>query len=184
MRRVVLTGGPGAGKTTLLAALSALGHQTVAESAREVIAERVARGESPRPAPAAFAREILRRDMRKYHAAPADADLVFYDRCLLETLALLHEAAPLSEGELDGTLRAHPFHATVFMLPPWPAIYRTDAERDHPFEHAVRVHGDLLRWYTRIGYRVHELPCVGVAERARLVLEVLADDRTGPPREP
>lgn len=122
--------------------------------------------------------------MRKYQAAPAEADLVFYDRCLLETLALLHEATPLPADELDATLRAHPFHRTVFMLPPWPAIYRTDAKRDHPFEHAVRVHGDLLRWYTRIGYRVHELPCVGVNERARLVLEVLAGDRAGPPREP
>jgi len=173
MRRVVLTGGPGAGKTTLLAALSARGHPTVSESAREVIAERVARGDSPRPAPEAFAREVLRRDIVKYHAAPAGADLVFYDRCLLETLALLHEAAPLPEHELDATLRAHPFHGTVFMLPPWPAIYRTDAERDHPFEHAVRVHGDLVRWYTRIGYRVHELPCISAAERAALVLEAL-----------
>lgn len=173
MRRVVLTGGPGAGKTTLLAALSALGHATVAESAREVIAERLARGDSPRPAPEAFAREVLHRDVAKYHVAPAGADLVFYDRCLLETLALLDEAAPLPPGDLEATLRAHPFHGTVFMLPPWQAIYRTDAERDHPFAHAVRVHGDLVRWYTRIGYRVHELPCVDVAARAHLVLVAL-----------
>ena len=44
MSRVVLTGGPGAGKTTLLATLAAMGFTTVEESARAIIAERLARG--------------------------------------------------------------------------------------------------------------------------------------------
>ncbi|WP_201496038.1 AAA family ATPase, partial [Rubrivivax sp. A210] len=58
MRRIVITGGPGAGKTTLLAELATRGYETVSESAREVITERLARGLPPRPDPATFAREI------------------------------------------------------------------------------------------------------------------------------
>jgi predicted ATPase len=66
MPHVIVTGGPGAGKTTLLAELAARGYATVDESARAIIAERLARGESPRPDQGAFAREILRRDIDKY----------------------------------------------------------------------------------------------------------------------
>jgi predicted ATPase len=62
MLRVVITGGPGAGKTTLLAALAAKGFATVAESAREIIAARLAQGLPARPDPVAFAREILTKD--------------------------------------------------------------------------------------------------------------------------
>jgi predicted ATPase len=42
MRGVVLTGGPGAGKTTLLEELGAMGYAIVPESARAIIAERLA----------------------------------------------------------------------------------------------------------------------------------------------
>ena len=37
-------------------------------------------------------------------------------------------------------LATYPFHATVFVLPPWEAIYATDAERDQSFADAVDVH--------------------------------------------
>ena len=86
MPRFVITGGPGAGKTTLLAKLSALGYATVEESARAVIAERLARGVSARPAPPDFAREILRRDIAKYLAAPPTDEPVFFDRGVIEAL--------------------------------------------------------------------------------------------------
>ena len=43
MPHVIVTGGPGAGKTTLLATLADLGYITVEESARAIIAERLAR---------------------------------------------------------------------------------------------------------------------------------------------
>ena len=66
MPRVVITGCPGAGKTTLLAELAARGYTTVEESARAIIADRLASGASRRPDRLAFAREILRRDIEKY----------------------------------------------------------------------------------------------------------------------
>lgn len=174
IRRVVLTGGPGAGKTTLLAELAGLGYGTVAESAREVIAQRLARGQTPRPEAETFAREILCRDIEKYGALHTAGAVVFFDRSLIEALGMLIEAAPPPEAALNATLKAYPFHGTVFVLPPWKEIYRTDAERDHTFAHAQRVHADLVRWYRRCGYSLHELPRVGVAERARHVLRVLA----------
>jgi len=49
MPHVIVTGGPGVGKTTLLVELAAMGYATVEESARAIIAERLASGASRRP---------------------------------------------------------------------------------------------------------------------------------------
>lgn len=173
LRRVILTGGPGAGKTTLLAELARRGHATVAESARELIAERLARGEPPRPDPLAFAQELWRRDLARHAAVAGHAGLVFFDRSAVESLGMVHEASPLPPARLQAELGTLHFHATVFLLPPWQAIYHRDAERDHPFDHAVQVHARLAHWYARCGFRLHEVPPGPVAARADQVLQAL-----------
>jgi predicted ATPase len=139
MRRVVLTGGPGAGKTTLLRQLAAMGYATVGESARAIIAERLARGAGARPDSPTFAREILRRDIEKYFAQPQTSALVFFDRGVIDAVGFLQEVSPLPAGELAATLSAYPFYPLVFMLPPWEAIYTNDAERDQSFAEAIDV---------------------------------------------
>ena len=173
MPHVIVTGGPGAGKTTLLAELLARGYATVDESARAIIAERLARGESPRPDPVAFAREILRRDIEKYVNRPPTSEWVFFDRGLIEALGMLHQASPLPASELRSMLATYPFHRTVFVLPPWEAIYSTDAERDQSFAEAVQVHARVVEWYGSCGYDLHEVPRLLVAERVEHVLRVL-----------
>ncbi len=172
VRRVVLSGGPGAGKTTLLRELARRGHATLGDSAREVIAERMARGLSPRPDAARFAREILRRDIEKCTLQPG-GDVVFHDRSAVESLGMLSEAGALQKAELEAHLSSLRYFETVFVLPPWPEIYRTDSERDHSFEHAQRVHQELVRWYGRCGYRLVEVPRLPVAQRADHVLQCL-----------
>src|SRR5262245_60808283 len=117
-----------------------MGYATVEESARTVIAERRARGESPRPDVVTFAREILRRDIEKYLGQPRTSKWVFFDRGLIDAIGMLHEASPLSASELNSMLASYPFHATVFVLPPWDAIYATDAERDQSLAEAADVH--------------------------------------------
>ena len=182
MARVLITGGPGVGKTTLLAELGARGYATVAESARAIIAARRARGQSPRPEPIAFAQEILRRDTEKYHAHQGESGWVFFDRGLVEALGMLHDVAPLSAPELAAALRAHPFHSTVFVLPPWKDIYKNDAERDHSFPWVEHVHRQVVQWYRSCGYVLHEVPRLPVAARADFVLRSLAHGQVAPSR--
>ena len=158
MPRIVISGGPGAGKTTLLGELAALGYATVEESARAIIAERLAAGESRRPDPLTFAREILRRDVEKYRRSKEATDWVFFDRGVVEALGMLHEASLLAPCELAAMLSAYPFQTPVFILPPWEAIYVMDAERDHTFAEAVGVHAKVVEWYRSCGYSVHEVP--------------------------
>ena len=175
MPHVIVTGGPGAGKTTLLRELAVRGHATVDDSARTIIAERLARGESPRPDARTFAEEIVRRDIAKYRTQPRTSDWVFFDRGVIDALAMLHEASPLPSAELESMLASYPFHRTVFVLPPWEAIYATDAERDHTFAHAVDVHATIVAWYRSCGYVLDEVPRRPVAQRAEHVLRILAD---------
>jgi predicted ATPase len=174
MPHVIVTGGPGAGKTALLSALAELGYITVEDSARAIIAERLASGESPRPDLVTFAREILRRDIDKYIRQPRTREWVFFDRGIVDAIGLLQEVAPLSGLELHTTLAWYPFHHSVFILPPWEAIYATDAERDQSFAEAVHVHSKVVAWYRACGYLLHEVPCLPIPDRAQYVLRVLA----------
>ena len=174
MPHVVFTGGPGTGKTTLLAELAANGYATVEDSARAIIAERLARGASPRPDPPAFAREILRRDIEKYLGQPRTSQWVFFDRGLIDALGMVQEVAPLPANELQAMLTAYPFHRSVFVFPPWEAIYVTDSERDQSFADAVKVHDKVVRWYRSCGYTLHEVPRLPVPRRAQHVLRLLA----------
>ena len=171
---VIVTGGPGAGKTTLLATLAEMGYITVEDSARAIIAERLARGASRRPDPVSFAQEILRRDIEKYLGHPRTSQWVFFDRGIVDALGMLHEASALPARELKTTLASYPFHRSVFVLPPWEAIYTNDAERDQSFADAVRVHARIVEWYRSSGYVLNEVPRLSVPQRAAHVLRSLA----------
>jgi predicted ATPase len=174
MPHVIVTGGPGAGKTTLLAALAYMGYSTVEESARAIIAERLARGGSRRPDLVTFAREILRRDIEKYLGHPQTTEWVFFDRGIVDALGMFHELSAVPDAELQAALASYPFHPSVFILPPWEAIYTTDTERDQSFAEAVDVHGRVVAWYRSCGYELHEVPRLPVPERAEHVLRILA----------
>jgi predicted ATPase len=139
-----------------------------------MIAERLSRGQSPRPEPLAFARELLARDTAKFNAVLGHPGLVFFDRSVLESVALLHECEPLAPAELARLVGEYSFNTTVFLLPPWRAIYRTDAERDHDFAHSQRVASALGGWYGQLGYTIDEVPPASVGERVAHVLSTLA----------
>lgn len=179
MTRVIVAGGPGVGKSTLLEALGARGYRSVGDHARDVIRERVSQGLPPRPEPRAFAAEVLERSIAAY-AGVRDDELVFFDRAIPDALGALYGEDALSDVELSHLLQAYPYDRRVFLLPPWPEIYVTDAERDHTFEHCRRVHAFLERWYPRCGYATIEVPCTAVTERCAFVLDALRRRSHGP----
>jgi predicted ATPase len=170
--RLVITGGPGAGKTALLRELGGRGFATVEDTPRAIIRSRRALGLSPRPSPLEFAEQVLRRDVELYEQNTGQA-LTFFDRGVLDALAMVADAAPERRADLVALATAYPYHPVVFVLPPWEEIYVNDDERDHTFAHAVRVYESLVAWYQLCGYHVALVPKLAVAERCTFVLSAL-----------
>ena len=176
--RFVMTGGPGAGKTTVLRALAARGYPHAAESARAIIQERLARGLSPRPPLAQFGHEILQRDIARYREMRATEHPVFFDRGIVDALGILDEQQAMSLGEVEAYVRSFPYNKVVLLMPPWEAIYRTDAERDQTFAGAVQVCESLRTWYARWGYEPVEVPRMAMDRRVTFILQTIEDALT------
>jgi len=170
--RVVITGGPGAGKTTLLDELGRRGFATVGDTPRAIIRSRRARGLSPRPPPLAFAEQVLRGDIESYQLNGGHSP-TFFDRGVIDALAMVSHAAPERRAEAVALAARYPYHRVAFFLPPWEEIYVNDDERDHTFAHAVEVYESLVVWYEDCGYDVSAVPKLSVAERCDHVLSAL-----------
>lgn len=171
--RILVTGGPGSGKTTLLRALAQRGLCIVDDTARGLIQERIRNGMSPRPSAEAFAAEILARDLRKYDATRDHRGVVLFDRGIPDALGMRDDLRALTDAERHAHLAARPYHPWAFVLPPWEAIYATDAERDQTFTESGAVHGRLLRWYRTCGFVLVEVPRASVAARCDFVLRAI-----------
>src|SRR3546814_214404 len=103
----------------------------------------------------------------------SDLDLrgpVFFDRGLIDAAAALEFATGRPVLQKFAPER---FNRRVFMTPPWPEIYVTDADRRHGLEEATEEFERLLAAYSALDYDVQLLPKVPVAERADLIVEAL-----------
>lgn len=172
--RIAITGGPGAGKTELLKALRDRGYSVVPEVAREIIADRKAKGLSARPPPAEFARMILDRDIFQYKQALPGTP-AFFDRSLLDSMSMLFELGCLPMEDKRQLLARYPYYPTAFILPPWREIYCTDSERDQTFDEAIAVYEALRDWYIGCGYCLVEVPKGTIDERCEVVLKALEE---------
>jgi predicted ATPase len=171
--RFVITGGPGAGKTSTLEAIAVRGFQCVPESARAIIKKRKVFGLSPRPSPDQFGAEMLKEDIACYRGTPVQNDPMFFDRGVCDSLAFLYLHGAISLAEVEAQVKEFRYNDLVFLMPPWPAIYREDAERDQSFTEAVAVCESLRHWYTHWHYNVVEVPRGSVDERADFILKTI-----------
>jgi predicted ATPase len=167
VQRAVFTGGPGAGKTAVLDVLCEKGFAVGEDAARCIIRERKDAGLSPRPAPQAFAELILEREITAYSSA-VDSP-TFFERGVVEAVAMLYGADGLHDPSARQLMDEFRYEH-IFLFPPWAEIYCTDSERDHTFDHAVRVYEGTRKWYLRFGYSLVEVPLCSPQERAEFIL--------------
>ncbi len=171
---VLITGCSGGGKSTLIAELRARGHCVVEEPGRRIVRQEISSGGRALPwvDPVAFARRAIEVALADREAARCYRGWVFFDRGLLDAacaLGALIEAPILAELGA-----AHRYQRRVFMAPPWPQIYVTDAERRHPFDATLAEYDRLRAELPFLGYDLIELPKLSVARRADFVLTHLA----------
>ena len=169
----ILTGGPGAGKTTVLEALRARGFLGVDEAARQILKEQKAiGGDATHDGDRIKYRDLsLARSIQFYEAVEERAAPVFFDRGIPELLGGYGEpeGAP-APAHVAQAVERYRYSRTVFVFPPWEAIYCHDEERKHTFQHAVEVHELVGAVYRRCGYALVEVPCISVAERVEFIL--------------
>ncbi|MQT13242.1 AAA family ATPase [Segnochrobactrum spirostomi] len=172
-RFVVLTGASGGGKSTLLAELARRGFPTVAEPGRRIVERERAAGGSALPwiDLAAFARRAIGMAIEDRRAAAGKPGWIFFDRGLVDAAAALQHAT--GEPALGALYRRHRYHRRVFVAPPWPEIYGTDADRRHGFDAAVAESERLAACYPALGYETVPLPKSSVAARADFILKRL-----------
>ncbi len=167
---VILTGGPGGGKTSVLSELQRCGFRYVKESAREIIRKRIGAGLSPRPAPKDFANEIFQMDYALFQSERLSADLLFFDRSMLDSAGMIKQADERAYNSIKDLLASHRYNPKVFVTPPWWEIYRNDAERDQTFEQAVEVYDWLCEWYRDNDYTLFVLPKASIPDRVKFIL--------------
>lgn len=154
----------------MLEALGRRGFATVPEPGRRIVAEELARSGNALPwvdlnAFASRAVETAKSDLAN---AESSEGIVFFDRGLIDAaLAAQVSGGPSIEAVLAG--RKH-YARRVFIAPPWPEIFETDAERRHDFGEARAEYGRILHALDKLGYEVFLLPKVSVRERADIVL--------------
>ena len=162
IQRILFTGGPGTGKSSVLQQLHGLGYEVGTDAARSIIRRRKQAGLSPRPDERAFAEQILALEVDAHAAATSSP--AFFERGVPEAAAALLAAGGLDEAQYTKLLADYPYER-VFLFPPWRAIYRTDAERDHTYEHCVRVDGMVRELYSGTHYEPVSVPLLSVDER-------------------
>lgn len=173
---VVITGGPGSGKTTLIEAFAAAGYAVAAEAGRAIIRDHTAiDGPAlPNRDPVLFRELVLAADMRAHTDAQQRAELVFFDRSVVDAAGMPPRPIPAHVHRAAQLLRYHP---TIFIAPPWPEIYAHDSERRQTLQEAEQTYQAMAKTYPAYGYQLIELPRTDVARRVQFVL-----DRVSRPR--
>jgi len=176
-RFVVITGCSGGGKSTLLAELARRGFAVFPEAGRQIVKEQDWTGGDALPwtQPVRFAELAVSRAVHHLIVAAGSGERAFFDRGPIDQLSALERLGlPVPVSVAAAALRCR-YNEIVFVAPPWPEIFATDAERRHGLEEALAEYGPLVETYRRLGYRTVELPKVSVAERADFVLATLSD---------
>jgi len=176
-RFVVVTGGPGSGKSTLIEHLARAGYACSPEAGRAVIRDQTAIGGRALPwaDPDLFAELMLGWELRSHRLAAERTGPVLFDRGVVDVAGYLRLEGRAVPEHVDAAARRFRYRRTVFIAPPWPAIYRTDTERKQSVTEAERTHAAMVAAYSAYGYDLVELPRSPVAERARVVAEAIGD---------
>lgn len=168
----IISGCSGGGKSTLIDALARLGHATVDEPGRRIVAEELEGDGAALPWVnlEAFARRAIDIAITDFERMRNHDGPVFFDRGLVDAAAALTHAGGLVAPDL---LDQYRYNAIAFMTPPWPEIFKNDAERQHGLEQGQEEYQRLLKFYPTHGYRPVILPMTTVEARVDFLLDHL-----------
>lgn len=175
-RFILLSGCSGGGKSTLLAALGGSDCHTFAEPGRQIVKEQMLIGGPALPwsDPALFAEFCVSRAIHMMVLARSAEGICLFDRGIPDAIAFFDYLGLSVPAHLDQAARKLRYNLTILVTPPWPELFRGDAERQHGLDEAVSQYEASLRTFDRLGYATLEVPRTGVTERAAFVRRHMA----------
>lgn len=176
----VITGGPGVGKTTLLNQLGYNGYKTIPEDARRIIKEQMAGNKLGLPwkNKKLYAQLMLDESLKTLKNAchESTSEITFFDRGLLDAICYMRmENIPVSKAT-EALINQYTYAQTVFILPPWKAIYETDDERKQTWSEGLYTFGKMRETYRHYGYEVIEIPKDTVVYRAKFITDFIKNN--------
>ena len=172
-KRIVLTGGPSSGKTSLLNHIQHPDIHCFEEVSRGVISKALAKGVT-QPFlnnPLGFSEALFERRLHDYFEDKKNKIHV-YDRGIHDVLAYLNAIGDEVPCGMLNDCSTYCYD-TVFVFPPWEAIFRQDAERMEVFEEAIHFHKALSETYTHFGMQCIEVPKSSIEERLSFITDHL-----------
>ncbi|OEF25729.1 AAA family ATPase [Vibrio rumoiensis] len=172
----VFTGGPGSGKTSVLNALEKLGYHCAPEVGRAIIQSQVESGGNALPwrDKVAFRDAMFAQDKQLHQQYSKLGEIVFFDRSIVDTLGYSALEHLTVSTEFLATCRAYQYAKSVFLFPPWEAIFTNDRERKQDFKEAVATYEIMKKTYHSLGYHLIEVPLLPVEERVEFILSKLS----------
>lgn len=166
-RMVVVSGCSGGGKSALLPEMARRGYAVFPEPGRQIVKEQHLIGGPALPwtDPAVFAERCIDRAAYFFNMAQPQADYVFFDRSIIDAVTALARLGPVPAHCLEAA-RRYRYGPSVFLAPPWEALFAADPERRHAFADAVAEYETLRKAYPAWGYEITDLPRLPVAERS------------------
>ena len=176
---VVIIGGPGTGKTTIIDGLIEQGYRCYPEVSREVTMEAKKQGIEQLflENPLLFSELLLEGRKKQFvHAWAEPHDIVFLDRGIPDVLAYMHYIGDSYPAHFDHACIENKY-TRIFILPPWEAIYESDAARYENYEQAKLIYDHLVETYESYGYSLIHVPKDTVANRISFIFEQLGKDQ-------
>lgn len=167
-RKYVLEGAGGTGKSTLLTEITKAGVYTLKEVAEYLIQRGITHRSIGRQA---FQEKVLDTQLEWEREIPTGIKYSFQDRGIPGGIGFfLAEGLEPPERLLKAAQGAE--YAGIFLLEPL-ATYENTEIRVENREKALRVHGEIRRVYESLGYELHIIPNLPLAERVHTVMDRL-----------
>ncbi|WP_103863917.1 AAA family ATPase [Aquimarina sp. I32.4] len=172
-KKIVIIGGPSTGKTTIIEHLESMGELCLHEISRQVTLEAQQEGISQLflEDPLLFSRKLIEGRIAQHtNANNISSARVFFDRGIPDVIAYMDYANESYPSEFTKACETYRYDS-IFLLPPWEDIHKTDNERYESFDQAQRIHHHLYETYTNLGYHCIEVPFGNVEKRSNFILE-------------